>query len=240
MEKKIIIFMPSIEGGGVEKNLFLVSNYLTTKFKKICVITVSKSYKSKFKKSIEFITYSSDVWDKYGRRFKYFLALILLIKEILYNKNPIVFSFQANVYCIIICKLFGIKVIVRSNSAPFGWSKNPIKNYVFKIFLNLADKVMVNSLEFKKDLKKNFNVNAKCIYNPLNTKEILKKSKEKKINIFKSNKKLKILNIGRYTYQKDQLTLLKSLKYFNKRINYELVIIGRGILKKLENFIESK
>ena len=31
MNKKVIIFMPSIEGGGVEKNLFIVSNYLAKK-----------------------------------------------------------------------------------------------------------------------------------------------------------------------------------------------------------------
>ena len=29
MKKKIVIFMPSIEDGGVEKNLFEVSNYLS-------------------------------------------------------------------------------------------------------------------------------------------------------------------------------------------------------------------
>ena len=34
MKKKVIIFMPSIEGGGVEKNLFIISNYLVTKFQK--------------------------------------------------------------------------------------------------------------------------------------------------------------------------------------------------------------
>ena len=28
MTKKLLIFIPSIEDGGVEKNLFLVSNYL--------------------------------------------------------------------------------------------------------------------------------------------------------------------------------------------------------------------
>ena len=27
----IVIFMPSIEGGGVEKNLFLITNYLRSK-----------------------------------------------------------------------------------------------------------------------------------------------------------------------------------------------------------------
>ena len=35
MEKRVLIFMPLIEGGGVEKNLFLVSNFLIKKFKKI-------------------------------------------------------------------------------------------------------------------------------------------------------------------------------------------------------------
>ena len=45
MKKKLIIFMPSIEGGGVEKNLFLVSNYLSKKIKDLRLITISKKYK---------------------------------------------------------------------------------------------------------------------------------------------------------------------------------------------------
>jgi len=231
MNKKVLIFMPSIEGGGVEKNLFLVTNFLVKKIKKITLITISKKFKKKFHKSVEFITLSSNIWDTYGRKFKYFLALILLIKEILKNRNLIVFSFQANVYCIVICKLFGVKVISRSNSAPIGWSKNWLKRYIFKIVLNLADKVMVNSKEFKKDLKREFNVDAICIYNPLNVKEIIQKSKKKTSSIFKSKKKLKILNIGRFTEQKDQILLLKSLKYLEKDLNYEAILIGKGVLR---------
>ena len=166
MKKRVLIFIPSIEGGGVEKNLFLISNFLIKKFKKITLITTSKNYKKKFHKSIKFISLSSDPNHKYGRKFKYFLALILLIKEILNNKNLIVFSFQANMYCIIVCKLFGVKVISRSNSAPVGWANNWIKRNIFKFFFNLADKVIVNSKQFKKDLKRMFNVDAICIYNP--------------------------------------------------------------------------
>ena len=124
MKKKLIIFMPSIEGGGVEKNLFLVSNYLSKKIKDLRLITISKKYKKKFNKSIKFITLSSNFWDKLSRRSKYALALILLFKEILKDRKLIVFSFQANIYCIILCKLFRIKIISRSNSAPVGWSKN--------------------------------------------------------------------------------------------------------------------
>ena len=231
MEKRVLIFMPLIEGGGVEKNLFLVSNFLIKKFKKITLITISKKYKKKFDKSIKFVSLSLDIWSKFGKKFQYLLALILLIKEILNNKNLIVLSFQANIYCIVICKLFGVKVISRSNTAPIGWSTNWLKRNLFKIILNLADKVMVNSLQFKKDLKKEFNLEAICIYNPLNVREIKAKSKKKALPIFKSRNKLKILNIGRFTEQKDQITFLKSLNDLKKNFRYEAVLIGKGILE---------
>ena len=45
-QKKLLIFMPSVEmGGGVEKNFFLISNNLSQNFKNISVITVDKSIK---------------------------------------------------------------------------------------------------------------------------------------------------------------------------------------------------
>ena len=238
MKKKIIIFMPSIEGGGVEKNLFLITNYLSNKISKITLITISKKFKNKFNKSIEFKTLNLDLWDRLSRRLKYFLALLLLMKEFFLDKDRLVFSFQANIYCIILCKLFGVKIIVRSNSAPIGWSQNSFKKMIFRIFLNKADQVMVNSLEFKKALKKEFKINAKCIYNPLNKTEIIQKSKFKSKKYFKSKNKLRILNIGRFTDQKDQLTFLKSLNYIKGKIRFEACLIGRGILKnKLEKYI---
>ena len=238
-KKKIIIFMPSIEGGGVEKNLFIVTNYLSKKIKNLFLITVSKRYKNKFNREVKLITPTFNFWDHFGRRIKYLIAILLLIKEILRNKNCIVFSFQANIYCIIVCKLLFVKVITRSNSAPIGWSQNNLKRIIYKFFLNKADKIMVNSNEFKKDLKKEFNVNSTCIYNPLNVEEILKKSKQKSKKYFNSKKNLKILNIGRYTDQKDQLTLLKSLNLLKEKLDYEAIIVGRGEKKtELENFIK--
>ena len=43
MKKKLIIFIPSIEGGGVEKNMFIVSNYLAQRIK-VSVLTISKKF----------------------------------------------------------------------------------------------------------------------------------------------------------------------------------------------------
>ena len=232
MKKNIIIFMPSIEGGGVEKNLLLVTNFLAKRLNGVTLISISKKFKNKFNKFVSFKTLNAKLWDKQPRRFKYFLAICLLIVELIKDRNKVVFAFQANLYCIIICKIFFIKIIVRSNSAPIGWSKNILKRIIFKYFLNQANQVMVNSNEFKIDLKKKFNITSKCIYNPLNSKEIINKSKKKSHKYFKKKSDIKILNIGRFTEQKDQITLLKSLKLINEQVNFEAIIVGRGEFKE--------
>ena len=230
MQKKLIIFIPSIEGGGVEKNLFIISNYLKDKINNISVISVSNKFKNKFNHKIKFVSPKADFWDSIGRRKKFFVGLFLLFLEILKDRNILVFSFQGNVYCTLLCKLLGIKVIVRSNSAPDGWSQNRFKYLIFKYVLRSADKVIVNSLEFKKKFNTKFKIHAECIYNPLNKKEIIKKSKIKsKIKFDK--KKLKLINVGRYADQKDQLTLLKAVNKIKDKINFNLLLVGRGVEK---------
>ena len=54
--KKLIIFIPSIEDGGVEKNLFIISNYLIKKIKNISLITYNNLQNHKFDKKIRIIT----------------------------------------------------------------------------------------------------------------------------------------------------------------------------------------
>ena len=87
------------------------------------------------------------------------------------NKNSLVFSFQANIYCIVLCKLIGVKIITRSNTSPSGWPQGIIKSFLFKNILKLADTTIVNSLDFKKEMYKKFCVNATCVYNPLEKKK---------------------------------------------------------------------
>ena len=77
-QKKLIIFIPSIEGGSVEKNLFIISNYLVSKINDISLITVSNRFKHKFNKKIRFISPKLKFWDKVGRRKKFFISLFIL------------------------------------------------------------------------------------------------------------------------------------------------------------------
>ena len=74
IQKRLILFIPSIEGGGVEKNLFIISNYLKDKIKKISVISISNKFKNRFSGKIKFISPKAEFWDTIGRRKKFFDA----------------------------------------------------------------------------------------------------------------------------------------------------------------------
>ncbi len=235
-QKKIILFMPSVEGGGVEKNFFIIANYLATKLDKVFLITAEKDLKKKLK-NIEIIYPQSSFWRNNGRIRKYFICIFNLILILIKNKDTLVFSFQANLYAIFVCKILNAKIISRSNSSPTGWSNNFLKKFLYKIGLNLADKLIVNSLEFKNEMKKKFSVSSTHIYNPLNKKEILSLSKKKVKKVYKNNV-LKIINVGRLVDQKDQITLLKALEKLKNKVSFNLIIIGRGKNKdKIENYV---
>ena len=233
--KNLVFFIPYIGGGGVEKNLFLISNYLSTKINNIYICTTSNKYKNKFNKKIKFILPKKKIKENLYIRIKYFYCLIILFIFLLKNKNTVVFSFQANIYCILLCKILKIKIISRSNSSPSGWSHNFIKKIIYKKIINMADVIITNSKDFKKQMDKNFGIKSICIYNPLNKIEIIKKSTITcNFNFFNYKKKeLKIINVGRLTEQKDQLTLLKSVKILKeKKIKFRLLIMGRGVEKE--------
>ena len=155
MKKKLIIFIPHLNIGGVEKNFYIISNFLIKKIKDISIITINKNISKKLGAKINIISLKSNRFENSHIYVKYVICIYLLIKTLLNNKNCVIFSFQANWYSIIIAKLFQLKVIIRSNTAPNGWSKNLIKKYLYKILLKLSDEVIVNSIELKKFFKEN-------------------------------------------------------------------------------------
>tara|TARA_B100000787_G_scaffold157356_1_gene134071 strand:+ start:196 stop:1278 length:1083 start_codon:yes stop_codon:yes gene_type:complete len=235
--KKIIIFIPSIENGGVEKNLFIVSNYLKKNGTAIEILTCNRDMSKKFLRGVKFIGTKSNFWFNKSRSIKYVSCLFILFFNLLFRKDkPLVFAFQANIYAIFIAKILNTKIITRSNSAPAGWSKNPIKLIIYKFLINLADDVMVNSLEFKRNFERKFKIKVKCIYNPFD-KSLIKKKIKKDINFKKGF--LNIVSVGRLTDQKDHLTLLKAINLIKKNLKVQFFIIGNGPTEiMIKNFIK--
>ena len=230
--RNILVFIPSIEGGGVEKNLFLIINFLIKNNFNIVLITANPECKKRFHKKITIISPQNQYSRNFSRYKKYFYCLFLLFK-FLANNNFTVLSFQANLYAIIVAKVLSRKIIVRSNSSPSGWSQSPVKKNIYKMLFKLADSIIVNSKDFAKQMYEIFNVKCEVIYNPLNKQEIIKKGKERFFNqfLYKNKNFFKIVSVGRFVDQKDHLTLLKAFQIIYKKINAKLILMGQGINK---------
>ena len=242
MKKNLIIFNPSLEDGGVEKNLYLLSNYLNKKKINVQILSCNRDKNYHFDKGINFIGPKSKFLRNKGRKIKYIACLFILFLNLLTKKEKtLVFAFQANIYAIVVAKLLNTKIITRSNSAPSGWSKNYIKNIIYKVLIRSANDVVVNSLEFKKHFFLKFGINVKCIYNPFD-KNFIRNKIKKKINInFFNKKNINILAAGRLTNQKDHLTILKAINNLDKNFKLRLIIIGKGTNKLLLNeYIKTK
>lgn len=233
--------MPSFEGGGVEKNIIMIINNFIKKDVNISLITASKKIRKKINKKVDLINPKYNFWNYQPRFIKYTLCIFFLYLEYCNNKNFHVFCFQGNFICIFFCKIFRLKIIIRPNSSPVGWSKNFIKKFLFSKILGLADIIVVNSLLFKKEFKDIFKLDTKCIYNPLNIHDIMRLSK-KKINFkfFKKNY-LNIISLGRLVEQKDHITAIKAVEMLKEKLNLRLLIIGEGNEKNyLYNYIKKK
>ena len=174
MSKKLVLFIPSIESGGVEKNFFNICNFLSHHYKKIFVITSDTKFKNNFEKNVILISPKSNYWAKKGRLKKTIISLFLLIKHF-FNQEVVVFSFQSNIIAIVISKILGFKILIRLNTSVRKYIKGIIKKNFFKFFYKLSDEIIVNSKYFKRELSQILYLNSVLIYNP--SKLINKKKK---------------------------------------------------------------
>ena len=226
---ELLIFAPTIEDGGVEKNLYNISNFLSTKIDKVSVVSANRK-KNKFTSKVNYICPQKNKRNNSSRIIKSLIAIKLSIDYFLVNKRKfVILSFNNNLFAIILAKLINTKIIIRSNTSIESYLNSFFKRKIFKYFFNLADKIIVNSKSMQKEFKKVFELNSVLIYNPIeNNKIIQKKSKQKIKNRFFQKKYLNILTIGRLVKQKDHITLIKSLEFIDASINYRLLIIGDG------------
>ena len=235
--KKLAIYIPSIESGGVEKNLYSISEYFLKKNIDLYIITANTNKKKFFNKKAKFICPKNKNWNKSSRLVKNFICSILTIKNLKKTNIPI-FSFQSNISAIILSKILGLKIAIRLNTSLSKYMKGFLKKTFFKLVYNMSDKIIVNSNIFKKELKRTLSLDSIAILNPLNVKKIINK---KKINFFLNFNGIKIISIGRLTDQKSQILILKSLKYLKrKKIKFKFFLIGKGDkLNELKKYVKN-
>ncbi len=237
MKKKIYFFNPYPGIGGADTSIHRFINsinlnkydveYLTLKNKKNFLGDKIKCTQVKSKSTF----------------LSFFKILKIINKD--KNKNKIFFSMQyfCNVWTILFIKLFcGVKTFtyeinhlneLRNYQNNIERFKKNLILFLIKRLYKYSDIVATNSAECSKDLSNFINKKVKTIYNPCFEKFTLKKNK------YKKETKIRILNIARLSYQKDQITILKAINSSKIKNHLKLTIVGFGPLKKeLLNFIK--
>ena len=228
--REITVFCPTIGVGGVEKNLYLILNYLVKKKIKVNLLTCSLDKKKNFDKKIKIIGPSNNRFKESYQLTKIIICLICFLKTDLVKKKTILFSFQSNIFLILFANLFKLKIISRINASPDVYLKSDLKRFFFNKIYKLSNLIIVNSNDLKKKVRKYINVNSKVIYNPSfnrnKSKLILKSRLTKKSNY------VNLLNVGRLVHQKNQILLIKAIKYlkYKSKIKFKLNIVGNGNL----------
>ena len=104
--KSLLIFIPSIENGGVEKNLYLIANYLAKKKLQIKVLTALDEKRKFFDKRIKIISLKKSKNSIIKSRFLKTLITIVLFLRYCLNENVLILSFQSNIVAIILGLIF--------------------------------------------------------------------------------------------------------------------------------------
>ena len=184
LKKNLVFFYPSLEIGGLTKNLFSLVNSLSEKKYNIIFITFNNINNNKlgnklysFNKKIRVITPKMK-FKTNSRYLKYFFCFFVLLKN-LYRNDNLLISFQSNVLAVIAAKMMNSKIIIRCNTAPSKYITNFINNFFFKVIYSKADKILVTSKDFKSEMKKYFNLNSLIHRQSLDLEGIKLKSKKK-------------------------------------------------------------
>jgi glycosyltransferase involved in cell wall biosynthesis len=236
--KIIYFFMPTIEGGGIEKNLLILTDFFCKKKfivylfyskinKNIARKLNQKIIKKKSKKFFFFNYLNKRIWDSFN-------CSINLYKHINNNKKIIILSLQSSIFSIIVAKLKKLKIVTRIANHPSSSLSFFNNNLFYKIkitvkifFYKLSDGIICNSNASRKFfIKKLYNKKIISIYNPLPL------DNNKKIHINRNRKNL-LLSVGRLENQKNIIGLINAFNIVNKKFTkIKLLIIGSGSEKE--------
>jgi glycosyltransferase involved in cell wall biosynthesis len=241
MKKNILLIMPNVEKGGIEKNLLLLTSHLVKNFDITLICgEISNDIKKGLDKNIQIIISKNFLKSKFfSQRIRNTINSffeILKNKKTIVNKKTILFSLQNHPFPILLSKLIKKKIIIRIANHPYSslrfFNKYPV--FLFKLFVKIffyrfTDGIICNSnssrIYLKKFLKKN---SITTIFNPIEFISNLQPEINRK----------NLLTIGRLENQKNISGIIFALKkvkdYFP---NIKLNIVGSGseyaMLRKL-------
>ena len=233
--KKIAFFLQNLSGGGAEKSVVNLSNYLVNIGIEIDIVLVDKSSAA----YLEELDFKIRVVDLNKKRS---IKSIFAVKKYIRNSKPdVIMSSVTHINIILsfvalISSKNNTKIVINQVNHLSSIIGHITKNTIFKkliiksiIFVyNFSDASISMSKGVEKDLISNgLKINSKYIYNPIVTDQLIKKNI---INIKKEQEKT-FIAIGRMVPQKNFTLLIDAFYLVNNEIESKLIILGDGPLR---------
>ncbi|MCA1010724.1 glycosyltransferase [Halobacillus halophilus] len=225
---KVVIFLYSLGGGGVQKFLInLLKKIDLDKFEiSLALVNNRGVYLTEVPNEIKII-------DLKAKRVHF--SLFPLVRYINQERPDILFSIDTSINIIgILAKILSKrkpKIIIRQAVEINDLSTNKTKLFLAKIFYPKADKCIVLTHTMKNRLVTNLRVPnqlIEVIYNSIDINDILFKRAEEVESSFKELATPKIISVGRLTSQKNHLMLIEAFKLVLEETHATLIIIGEG------------
>lgn len=255
MLRKVIIFIPSIEKGGVERNAIWVSNELVKRDVVVDVIYVraNEEQLKKFHKKVNLIAFPSTQYRFLNQRIGDAVDIRRNFHAYLKKQNrenTVVLSFQSSTVSIGSCKKNNIKIICRLSNHPSAikYEKSIVRKmseWVKPHYYKKADLVIGNSEKLADDFSKKIRKEVQTVYNPIDIKRVqqlmleeIEPELEKEAQEYVGKV---VVSVGRLALQKDYPTLIEGIALCKYKEQIKVWILGEGAeRKKIEELIQEK
>lgn len=241
MKKHILIFIPAIESGGVERNAILIANGLLAQGYQVSVLycRAMESQLERFEKDVELVCFPRKQIPHIHPRLTDAYFMKRNLAEYLDRQNveeTVLIAFQSASVAIGICKKKGVKVICRLSNHPsmIKYEKSftrKLSEWIRPYTYQKADVVVANSKRLADDFGKQIGKEVVTIYNPIDTKRVEEQMQEEieeelKQEAGKYAGRL-LVAVGRLSIQKDYTTLVRGFAQ-SEYTDTKLWIIGEG------------
>jgi glycosyltransferase involved in cell wall biosynthesis len=241
MQKRIIIIINSLTGGGAEKIVTMLLHKLSRKKYLITLLVFTDNFQYFIPEDIEIIILNK-------KKIFGYILIIFRLKKIFTQKEPfciISFLFRVNLVTIIAKKLSKVNsalIISERNNLTSSIMKSKIYwriagSYLIKKLYPLSTAIITPSKGVKKDLVDNFNIKSSkihMIYNGIDIREISEAAREIPDHGWYQNKNYPIIiGMGRLVKHKGFFDLINAFAEVSRYIKCYLVILGEG--KELGN-----
>ena len=234
MNKKIVIFINSLDGGGAERVISTLLNNLVEKYECHLILMENKiSYELDSRINIISLDEKSN---QNG------IVKLLRLPIISYKLSKVIkkhnfsqitsFLYRANYVNILAKYLSKHKCIISERIAPSSMYEDKsisstISKFLIRNLYNKADKIIPVSKAIENDLIENFgaNIKQKVIYNPYDIEKIEQLSKENVSYII--DRKKSIITVGSLGKRKNHSLLINAFSKIDDE-EYKLYILGKG------------